>query len=224
MITSDIGDISKFVRDFADGFSRQTKFSNQVWLALIAADTVVVFPRGQGNSIDLPFALGSVDKPTFALVGFMILVILNIAFCQAYAEAHNVTRLAQDALTKLPPDKSSVARKLFDALTIASFARVAPLVQLLLRYINNTSKKGRIAATYYVILKITTTAVMLGIPTLASWVAFLKLIESTPALWILAIFSCGLLLSGIAFLQIAWAEMMHVKLVTQLFWNDDLAA
>ena len=58
----------KLAKDLADGISAQSKNSNKVWLALIAAATLTIFPEVDSTGkIRLPFSLGLVDAATLAL-------------------------------------------------------------------------------------------------------------------------------------------------------------
>src|SRR5260370_32893759 len=102
MSPQEVSDGLKIVRDLAKGFSAQAKYSNKVWLALIAAATLAVFPDIDANGIvKLPFALGSVGSGTYQVVGFLILAILMISYCQSYATAHLATRIAHDEIARL---------------------------------------------------------------------------------------------------------------------------
>jgi len=203
-------DLLKTVRGLADGFSKQSKYSNQLWLASIAAAAVLVFPSGSNDTVNLPFSLATIPKTTFEPVGFGILFILVMAFCQAYAHAHNAAFFGQrqlDRIERIAPE--IMARDIYDILVTASFARVWPLVDLL-RKLPGPTKVA--AIPYYVTLKLLTHVFMLGVPLLALARTYVRILEhSSP--WVHVPILISLVLVVVAAIEIAVSEFLYAKRV-----------
>ena len=207
---------AKIGKDLAEGFSAQAKFSNRVWLALIASATLALFPETDFiGKVKLPFALGSVDTGTYKVIGFFILTILMISYCQTYAAAHVAVRIAHKTIDGMEPDAKRLTRQLFDMHVTPTLARVAPLAQLL--------NSQRIAACYYCLLKTVAIAVILGIPTTALFVVFLQVSENTTvpfSILLLALFA--LCITAIAIVQLVCTEVKHMSKVTRMYWTGQL--
>jgi hypothetical protein len=205
-------DALEIVQVLADGFSKQSKYSNQLWLASIAAAAVLLFPNVSSSTVNLPFSLGVIPKSIFAPVGFGILFILVMAFCQAYAHTHNAATFGQrtlDEFEKSVPEAN--ARDFYDILVTASFARVWPLVDLL-KDLHGAAKW--IAVPYYVVLKCLTHTFMLGIPGFALVIAYVNIFEDSLA-WIHVPALIALSIVIIAIMQIAVAEIRYGRHVVK---------
>jgi hypothetical protein len=217
MSTEEPGDGLKIVRDLAKGFSTQAKYSNKVWLALIAAATLAVFPDTDANGmVRLPFSLGLVEAGTYHVVAFLILVVLMISYCQSYATAHLATRVAHDEIAKLRPESRRIeARKFYDLLVASTLARVAPLAQL--------TGLVRFAAIYYCSLKLVAVAVLFAIPSTAIVVAYIRLGTNTSVTrWIYWLSVLALVVTTVAVLQVLYLEFRHIFRVTKLYWTGQL--
>jgi len=217
MSTEDTSDGLKNIRDLAKGFSAQAKYSNKVWLALVTAATLAVFPDIDTNGIvRLPFSLGSADAGTYHVVAFLILAVLMISYCQSYATAHLATRVAHAEIAKLRPESKRVeARKLYDLLVTSTLARVAPIVPL--------TGLVRLAAVYYCLLKFVAVAVLFAIPSTAIMVAYMRLATSVSiAKWIYWLSILVLVITTVAVLQIVYIEFRHIFRVTKLYWTGQL--
>jgi len=210
------GGVPKIVRDIADGFSTQVKFSNRVWLSLIVAATFVLFPKVTGEYVTLPFALGNVDVGTYKVVGFLILSILMLAFCQAYAAAHFATRLAHEVIAEIPGGNNrEEARRFFDLLGSSSLARVSSLAHMTGRH--------KIGAVYYSVLKLVAAAVIVGIPSTALAITYAQIAGNPTvarSVQLVAIFV--FVVTSVAVIQISYLELRHAFRVTVLFWKGEL--
>jgi hypothetical protein len=211
-------DALKIVRDLAEGYSKQSKDSNRLWLASIAGAAVVVFPThslDDKTMVNLPFSLGAVPSSIFEPVGFFILFILFMAYCQAYAHAHNADYFSQRRLDELERNNpKALARDFYDNLVASSFARVWPLVYLLRISCGGALKTVQLL--YYVLLKFLTTVILLGIPLTALWVSYRPLLEASPTL-ILVASSFALMFTTVAVAQIVFAEFQHgSRVITKL--------
>jgi hypothetical protein len=202
---------SEIVLDLADAFSKRSKSSNQMWLALVVAATLVIFPNedpGRNGVITLPFSLGSVDRTTYAFVGFMILTILIIAYCQAHAGAQNANRLAHALIDKL--ESPRMARTFYDIFVVSNFSRAAPLAALLPSQLR-LRVPGVITAAYYVLLKMLALAVLFGIPSVALLTAYRRLVDTASnASWLRFFSIFALSVTCIAILQVVCVELHYI--------------
>ncbi len=48
------------VKDIVAAFSTQSNYSNRIWLVLIAAASIAIYPDSSGDTITLPLSLGRV--------------------------------------------------------------------------------------------------------------------------------------------------------------------
>jgi hypothetical protein len=208
------------VKDLAEAFGKQAKYSNQLWLALIGAAVVVNFPHKTGTVIDLPFSLGSVEEGVFAPAAFLILAVLSVAYCVAFAESNNAARFAHRQIDNFSSDE---VRRLYDLLAIATFSRVAPLVNLTNYRLNHWPAANKIASAYYVILKLVANVIILGIPIGSLITAYLRVLQgpsiSVLAFWITRFSTFALVVTAVAFIQIIIAEVLHDAYVARLYWN-----
>jgi hypothetical protein len=206
------------VRELAEAFSVQARYSNKVWLALIAAATLVLYPNGESNNaVKLPFSLGSVDEGTYKVIGFLILIILMISYCQAYAGAHIATRFAHERLERINPESKRLeARKLFDLLVVGTFLRVSYLVQF--------PTMPRLSAIYYCVLKFVANAVTFGIPITALITVYVQL-AGNPSVskWIYYGLFFALCITSITVLQALILELRHIFRLAKLYWKGELA-
>ncbi len=216
-----IGDRVKAAKDFAKAFSTQSKFSNRLWLALVAAAGVVNFPRmDPEGSVDLPFTLGSVKPIIFAPAAFFILAILTLAYFVAFAEMHNA---AEFAIGRLKEKREAV--RLFDFFSEAPFTRAAPLVYLGIAQLGQRSRKA--AACYYFLLKQVAHIVVLGIPMASLVAAYLGILAQSyaPALWatIIILSTLTLALTLAAFFQVLQVNISYDSRTFKKYWNGELA-
>lgn len=207
-------DPTKTARDLAEGFSAQSRHSNKVWLALIAASILAVFPDvDSAGNIKLPFALGSVDADTYKVVGLLILAVLLIGYCQTYAAAHVAARFARGEIAKTSSKKErEQAQKIFELHLTPTLSRVAPLVELV--------RLQWLAAPYYVLLKALAVIVILGIPSAALFVVFVQLSRSsTVANWLYLLALAAILITCLAVLQMLVVEVRHTARAAERFWT-----
>jgi hypothetical protein len=204
------------VRDWATGFSTQAKYSNKVWLALIAAAMLSVFPVEDADGIKLPFSLGQVDAANYQVMSLLILTVLMIGYCQSYATTHLITRGAHEAIASLRPERRRIeARKLYDLLVTSTLARVAPLVQL--------TGAERFAAIYYLLLKLVSVAILFAVPLSALAICYLRVASnySIPG-WVHWLCVFALIVMVTAIIQILIVEFRHIFRVTKLYWTGGL--
>jgi hypothetical protein len=218
-------EIPKLIKDLAETFSRQSKYSNQLWLALVVAAAVVIFPNINGHNITLPFSLAVVDKDIYVRIGFLILTVLIIAYCQAFAQAQQAAWLAHRLIDKLD---DQWARSLYDVSVTATFTRVAPLVDLLILQLGSRttikpSTLSRLAAVYYGLMKILANGVILGIPAGAVYTGYLRWMENPSILsWERFVAPLMLMITVIPMLQAIWATYRQSRRVFGLYWNGKL--
>jgi hypothetical protein len=209
---------SEQAKVLAEAYSKQSKYSNQLWLALIGAAVVVNFPHRTASEIDLPLSLGSVQEGIFAPAAFLILTVLTVAYCAAFAGADNANRFAHGRL-------DNQERRLFDFLSVATFARVAPLVDSTIHLLKNSPCRNKIAAIYYVFLKLVANVIILGIPTASLITAYFNLLKnklSTTAGTSLSILlTLAMVVTVVAIVQIAIVEFSHNARIARLFWYGD---
>jgi hypothetical protein len=215
------------VKDLAEAFGKQSKYSNQLWLALIGAAVVANFPHRTAQGVELPFSLGVVNQDVFSPAAFLIVSVLTVAYCVAFAEANSAVRFAHSQLDRLD---SNQHRRLYDFLTVAIFARVAPLARLIVSSFNNWSPAYKIAAVYYVALKLVANVILLGIPTASLITAYCNLSAradpwppgAAMATWIDRFSTLTLVVTAAAIIQIVVAEVRHDAHVTRLYWNRQI--
>jgi hypothetical protein len=132
MATKNDNEVPGVVKDLADAVSKQSKYSNQLWLALVAASLPITFSKPDtSGDVMLPFSFGAIDEAIFAPVGFAILFILTMAFLVAYGQAHITSRFAQDFVRSTQSTQDVSARDFYDVLNVATFARVSSLAILM---------------------------------------------------------------------------------------------
>jgi hypothetical protein len=219
MVTKHFEDVYQIAHDLAEGFSTQSKFSNKVWLALIAAATLVLFPDIDASSgnVKLPFSLGSVGPGTYKVVGFLILTVLIISYCQTYAATHIAVRIAHDLIDKIEPESKRLdVRSFFGLLVTPNLARVSPLAQL--------TGLSRLAAVYYFFLKLLAITVLFVIPLIAAFFAYNQLASSlTVGKWICLISFFVLCITSTAVLQLLYTELCHTFRVAKKYWTGELS-
>jgi len=212
----DMEEVPPIVKDLAELFSVQVRYSNKIWLALIAASTLVVFPNIQDNKVVIPFGLGVVDAATYKIVGFLILVIIFISYCHAYAGAHLATRFAHSTIDKIEARKQNKAlRRAFDFSIHSSLARVAHLAELI--------SSAKAASIYYCLLKLLATLVLIGLPSFALFFAYKQISDSAsiPTLAKVVLF-VPLAVTGFSIYQILCIETRHSWRVGKLFWKNEI--
>jgi hypothetical protein len=212
-MSSSHDEVRTVVRDLADGYGKQSKDSNRLWLASIAAAAVVLFPSpnpATPNLVNLPFSLATVPTSIFEPVGFGILFVLVMAYCQAYAHAHNAAHFAQKLLDKFERTNAEAKpREFYDILVLSSFARVWPLVDL---FQTLYGRKRWLVRSYYILLKLLTEATLLGIPLLSLFLAYTRIFGSSPD-WVRWPALLALVLVGIAVIEIIVAEIRYARRV-----------
>jgi hypothetical protein len=199
-------EVTSVVERMASGFSKHSSYSNKLWLAVVGIAAVLLFPNREGELIKLPFDLGSVHQSVYGPIGFIILTILTLAFCQGYAQAHLVARQAQTFINKVTPANREDARDLYDMLTTSSFARVAPLALLLKAQFPTADHT--LVLFYYATLKIIGNAVLLGLPGIALILSYRQFSGTSSAL-INSIAILGLVSTTAAMLLVLYAEINH---------------
>ncbi len=216
----------KAVKDLAEAFSVQAKYSNRLWLATIVAATLVVFPSTNGSNVELAFSLGEVPRPAYDAIGFLILVVVTLAYFQAYAQTHNAARFLHREIAEL---KDADARRFYDLLVVASFARVAPLVDTLLNLVERLKPpyKNKIGAIYYVVLKFVANIVILGIPSAAVGFAYRAIYSCKPGLCInlpgvISVATVAIALVSLSLIIICIAEATQVIRTAALYWQGKL--
>jgi len=202
-------DTHKFVKELADAFSKHAKYVNQVWFASIVAATVVVFPAvsDDGKNIDLPFSLGTVSRPIYAPVGYFILAVLIVAYCQGYAKAYDARKFAHGLIDQLEANDPR-ARDFYDFFVVDGIARVWPLVSLLKRWFGNQSK---IIVPSYIALKIFTQGILLGLPLLALVSAFWQILKTTSSNAFSILASVVLIFVMLAAAEIIYSELDVIR-------------
>jgi hypothetical protein len=204
------------VRDWAAGFSTQAKYSNKVWLALVAAAMLSVFPVEDADGIKLPFSLGRVDAAKYQVMSLLILTVLMIGYCQSYATAHIISQGAHEAIANIRPENRRIeARKLYDLLVTSTLARVAPLVQL--------AGSSKFAAIYYLLLKFVAVTILFAVPLFALGICYLRVASnsSIPGS-VNGVCVFALIVITIAVIQILIVECQYIFRVTKLYWTGEL--
>jgi hypothetical protein len=197
----------KLVNDLADAFNRQSKQSNQFWLALVVASAVALFPeQTTSGNVKLPFSLGEVRTDIHSLVGFFIVTILMIAYCRAFAEGHLVRKLFDDMFERIETIERRDAFRFRDALVISNFARVFPLVDL--------AATPQLQPVYYWLLKLTAVAVTFGIPSSALVAAYVQVANNqSVATWLQVLAFAAMTVTSIATIHVLTIEMRHSRRV-----------
>jgi hypothetical protein len=144
------------------------------------------------------------------------MTILMIGYCQSYATAHLISHDAHEAIAKLRPEsRRTDARRLFDLLVTSTLARVAPLAQL--------TGLVRVAAIYYLLLKLVAVAVLFAIPLSAIGITSVRLTSnSSIAKWVYGLCLFALIVTMAGVFQILIVEFRHVFRVTKLYWTGQL--
>ncbi len=207
---------AKVAKDLAEGISAQSRHSNRVWLALIAASVLAVYPDVEHGLVKLPFSLGSVDVSTYSIVSYLILAALMISYCHTFATAHVAARIVRETIESFKLEAAK--QKAWDAINlhqISPLSRVAPLALLL--------NRPKIAAIYYCMLKFAAIAVLFGIPFSAVVVAFLRISKGAVGPWIYALALVAFCITLVAATQMLVVEFLHTKNVARLFWLGKLA-
>jgi hypothetical protein len=209
----------EIVKDFAEATSTQTRVSNRAWITLMVFSIFVLLPKMKNSGVQLPFGLVVVPEGQFYIIALPFLCVLMIAFCAAYAQEVRASRIAQNYIDKCPKLDKLHPRDLFDILRVPNVNRVAALPQLIRRqYFSIPKKTGllirRIAALFYVILKIMASTVYLGLPIYAQTQALNRFQEipagSLPTSWlIVAVYALFIMSLFTIILVVIW-ELIQI--------------
>jgi hypothetical protein len=155
-------EIPSVLKDLADASTKSAEVQNRYWLALAVASLFVVIPpsddaQGVATTKMLPFGLGSVDSPWFAVLSVLLLSVLVIAFCAAQAHLIRTQELVARILTQRREKGAKLAgndeRDILDALRMPSLSRVSSLAQAIRGRHQFFADKSQISAT---MLRVTT--------------------------------------------------------------------
>ena len=211
------------IKGLADGFSNQSRQANRFWLATVVAAAVVVFPTVDGTNIKLPFSIANVPSSYYYPIGFGIVFVLFMSYCQAYAQAHNAVKFAHKYIDGLKQSNSKISlRRFFDFSVVSSFARSSPLVELL-RSFSEKIPAG-LLTVLYISLKSLAHAVILGLPLYALFHAYLRILDSTEHYWIILISFVALVFTFFATTLLVVAELMYGKKVIIQFKERESAS
>ncbi len=185
---------SPIIKDFAEGFSAQSKLSNRLWITLATLIIVVLLPDPLDSSTepirDLPFGIGPVDPKLFDMTSFFMMAVLTVAFCQAQAQAMRAYRAAHQFIDKMGEKKPELVRRerlFLDVLSIPTLSRVGSLPVLILSMFPENQRPPLLywlASIYYLLLKILSISIHLGLPGIALYFTWERLqsYESLPFL------------------------------------------
>jgi hypothetical protein len=208
-------EVPPVIHDLAEAFNQQAKYSNKIWLVLIATSALILFHQVDDHGmIALPFSFGSVDQKRYNILAFMILVILLISYCQAYARLQITTRFVHGFIEQLNNSQKLDHRKFFDNLVASSFFRVSGLVE--------GTRIKPLAAIYYLALKVVAISILLGIPLWALASLFIQLMADPLSGWIYFIAFLALSVTCIAVLQVLYLEFRHMVRVANHYWKGSL--
>ncbi len=201
-------------KTLADAVSAQAQFANRTWFAMMTVAVFAVLPRdvGAGNTVSLPFSLGSVPISSFYAVVYPLMVILVIAFSSAYAQQITAQVTAQDILDDLAHEPSShiKPRTWFDMWRSPTLNRIAPLAMSLRQiFPARTSNKVKIIVvrSYYIVLRTVGLSTYFVFPLLALWYIYVfKLGVITRR-----VFLFGALLATWALIQVVILDVRYAR-------------
>jgi hypothetical protein len=217
------------IKDLAGAVSRQSRVTNNTWIALTTVALFAIVPHtpsGEGN-LTLPFNLGEVAQTWFYGLVFSILVVLAIAFAAAHTQQVRTQKLAQRNIDSMLERGASTdllhPREYFDMWRMPSLIRVAPLPQALRgRYQFYADSAGlptwlRLATvTYYGLLKLVSWVVYFLFPMWALWHARANVSFSVAARWYAVIGTC---VAGFALLEVLWFDVEYSLAIFRHLWQ-----
>ena len=209
--------LTERIRDLADSFSVNSKYSNRLWFSVILSSFILMFPHVVDGKANLPFDLASVELGIFYQIGYAIVAILTLAFCQSYIHTSFIAQHVHiEFLSKVQPEeRREDFRKLFGFMINPSITRVYPLVE-------SAKKQNMLGQTfqnlYYLFLKLIAIAIVFCMPILSVLVGFSRAYVHTD-IAILKILDT-LLIAGVSFpiFQVVYNELFYLGRVrkTQL--------
>ena len=224
---------SQLVKDHAAAFSAQSKFSNRLWITLIALIFVVVLPAVPAGSSSCPvsyrnlaFGIGCTDPVLFDLISFFMLAVVTIAFCGAQAQAIRGYRRAQDDIDKMrerTTDQVARQREFFDSLAIPSLSRVGSLPVLILAIFRRSVILNILASIYYFSLKFLAVSVHIGIPIYALGSTWWTLHGNESVPWGLQWIGTAIgVVTLVALAQILLMELFHIGRTLGKFMKGEI--
>lgn len=183
------GGASPIVRDFAEGFSLQSKLANRTWIALV---TIIIFNIQEATcregvcKKELAFGFGTVDATNFDTLIYFIISIVTISFCALIVQMFRIYDMAHSRIDDMTDAK--IQRPFFDMLTNPTFWRVGPLAIKIGTGGNEYLMK--FSRSYYYVLRVSAGLLMLGIPFYGIMSAGSRLlrIPTTPTLFAVKFF------------------------------------
>jgi hypothetical protein len=105
----------------------------KMWISLIVASSVVLFPdvSSDKTEVTLPFSLAKVPIDDFVFAGHLILLVLFLSYCQAYAAAHRASEAGSKVIAVIERNPNhSIAgvrpRMYYDLLRVPNFLGLHP--------------------------------------------------------------------------------------------------
>jgi hypothetical protein len=169
------------IKELSEGYSRQSKTSNQFWITLIIASIITITAQPDTNNlVELPFTLGKVKTVDFYSIVLILICVLSIAYASAMIQAIRARKLIQKVIDNMDEKfyYSVHIQDILDCMLIPTYNRVAPISQFLLGKnqfygeLNPNKYLIKLITVFYVILKITTYIFLYIVPVysiLLSW-------------------------------------------------------
>lgn len=226
-----------FVKNLAEAVSTQARVANRAWIAMMGVALVALLPRvpRNGGDVNLPLGLGVVESDSYAVIAFLMLSILVIAFATAHAQQMRAQTLAQRAIdgldATLPAGWGVHPRELFDMCRMPSVNRVAPLAQLVRgayqfheRHDECPKWRRMLSVAYYVSLKGVASMVFFLVPAAALWrTHHLAVAVGDGPLALSIVMATSGLIAATALLHVAIVDTGYVVKIVRFLWTEPSA-
>lgn len=221
----------ELIKELAEGFSRQSKTSNQFWITLIITSIITITAQPDiNNLVELPFTLGKVKTENFYSIVLILICVLSIAYASAMIQAIRARKLIQKVINNM--DKKIYYKvhiqDVLDCMLIPTYNRVAPISQFLLgknQFYGELKPKKylKILSTiFYVLLKLTTYIFLYIVPVYSMLLSWNKIhIYESDSIIIKPYLLIVLIVISLIVLSIVFiGDLKYLCIVTKKIIND----
>lgn len=151
------------IKDLAEGYSKQSKSTNQIWIFLMIASIYTL--SAKGLTVELPFGMGKVNETNFHFMSLIIISSISIAYSSAMIQTIRIRKLIQKVIDNL---ESKIINGIhvedyIDSILNSTYNRISPISQFFLgknQFLDDKSHQNIvirfIAILFYFCLKVFT--------------------------------------------------------------------